>query len=123
LRSGRPRRVSRHTFSRYFFCKSDVLFADFAREIEVIQKLLAEAPADEPMVAAVRNAIVAANHYRAEDVPELRARMNLIVSATAFVHYTAWESYLSDALYPLVNGFDLGSPPPAGHRTKTKARY
>jgi hypothetical protein len=33
------------------------------------------------------------------------------------------QSYLSDALYPLVNGFDLGSPPPAGHRTKTKARY
>jgi hypothetical protein len=63
---------------------------------------------------------VAANHYRAEDVPELRARMNLIISvpalqSSAAVHYDAWERAISDfaairmgqpggSLYPLAVG-------------------
>jgi hypothetical protein len=69
---------------------------------------------------AVRQAVVAANHYRAQDVPELRARMNLIGSvpglvASAAVHYDAWERAVSDfvarrsgkpadSLYPLAVG-------------------
>jgi TetR/AcrR family transcriptional regulator, regulator of mycofactocin system len=73
-----------------------------------------------PMMDAIRQAVVAANHYRAEDVPELRARMNLIISvpalqASAAVHYDAWERAISDfaatrigqparSLYPLAVG-------------------
>ena len=69
---------------------------------------------------AIRQAVVAANHYRAEDVPELRARMNLIISvpalqASAAVRYDAWERAISDfaatrigqpagSLYPLAVG-------------------
>ena len=53
------------------------------------------------MMDAIRQAVVAANHYRAEDVPELRARMNLIISvlalqASAAVRYDAWERAISD---------------------------
>src|SRR5262249_31890365 len=60
------------------------------------------------------------NHYRAADVPELRARMSLIGSvpalmASAAVHYDAWERSVSDfvarrtgqpadSLYPLAAG-------------------
>ncbi len=50
---------------------------------------------------AIRQVVVAVNHYRAEDVPELRARMNLIGSvpalqASAAPHYDAWEQTVSD---------------------------
>jgi hypothetical protein len=64
--------------------------------------------------------VVAVNHYRAEDVPELRARMNLIGSvpalqASAAPHYDDWERAVSDfaatrlgqppdSLYPLAIG-------------------
>jgi 2-(1,2-epoxy-1,2-dihydrophenyl)acetyl-CoA isomerase len=73
-----------------------------------------------PMMDAIRRAVVAANHYRAEDVPELRARMNLIISvpalqASAAMRYDAWERAISDfaatrigqpagSLYPLAVG-------------------
>jgi hypothetical protein len=69
---------------------------------------------------AIRRAVVAANHYGLQDVPELRMRMNLIGSvpalhASAAVHYDAWEQAISDfaairmdqpadSLYPLAVG-------------------
>jgi hypothetical protein len=72
------------------------------------------------MMDAIRRAVVTANHYGAEDVPELRIRMNLIGSvpalqSSAAVHYDAWERAISDfaavrvgqpadSLYPLVIG-------------------
>ena len=70
--------------------------------------------------STIRQAVLAANHYRAADVPELRARMSLIGSvpalmASAAVHYDAWERAISDfaairtgqpadSLYPLAVG-------------------
>jgi hypothetical protein len=72
------------------------------------------------MMAAIRQAVVAANHYGAEDVPELRIRMNLVSSvpalvSSAAVHYDAWERAIAefaalrmgqpaDALFPLAVG-------------------
>lgn len=69
---------------------------------------------------AVRQAVIAANHYRAEDVPELRMRMHLIstvpeLAASATLHYDAWECAIAefvgrrcgqpaDSLYPLAAG-------------------
>jgi hypothetical protein len=64
--------------------------------------------------------VVSANHYRADDVPELRMRMNLIgtvpaLQSSAATHYDAWERVISefaaarlgqpaDSLYPLAIG-------------------
>src|SRR5215472_16394034 len=67
--------VSRRTFFRYFSSKSSVLWGGFDAEVEAIRVALAAVPAEVPMMDAIRRAVVAANHYRAEDVPELRARM------------------------------------------------
>lgn len=77
-------------------------------------------PGDVPMMESIRRAVVAAYHYRAEDVPELRARISLTRStpdldASATVHYHAWERVISefvakrirqppDSLYPLAVG-------------------
>ena len=112
--------VSRRAFFRYFDSKPDVLWGAFDTEVAAIRALLDEVPAGVPVMEAVRRAVLAANHYRAADVPELRARMSLIGSvpalmANAAVHYDAWERAISDfvarragqpagSLYPLAVG-------------------
>ncbi|MFI5585810.1 mycofactocin system transcriptional regulator [Amycolatopsis sp. NPDC051758] len=112
--------VSRRTFFRYYDAKSDVLWNEFDHEVETITKLLAAASGDLPMMDAVREAVLEANHYGADNVPELRMRMNLVSSvpelaASAARHYDAWERAVSayvagrtghpaDSLYPLAVG-------------------
>jgi mycofactocin system transcriptional regulator len=112
--------VSRRTFFRYFDSKADVLWSEFDAEVETIRGLLAATPDDLPIMEAVRGAVLAANHYRAEDVPELRMRMSLLSSvpelvASAAIHYDAWERAVvdfvarrsgqpADSLYPLAVG-------------------
>ncbi len=112
--------VSRRTFFRYFDTKANVLWSEFDSEVEAIRSLLADSRADLPVLQAVRQAVLQTNHYRAEDVPELRARMKLISSvpdlaASAAVHYDAWEQAIAEfvgrrigqpanSLYPLLVG-------------------
>jgi TetR/AcrR family transcriptional regulator, regulator of mycofactocin system len=112
--------VSERTFFRYFGTKSSVLWSEFDAEVDVIRAALARSPAGVPMMEAIRQAVVSANHYRAEDVPELRIRMNLIstvpdLQSSAATHYDAWERAISefaagrlgqpaDSLYPLAIG-------------------
>jgi TetR/AcrR family transcriptional regulator, regulator of mycofactocin system len=93
--------VSRRTFFRYFDSKSAVLWNTFDLEVATIRRLLSETPSDMQMMDAIRSAVVAANHYHADDVPELRTRMNLIGSvptlqANATLHYTAWEEAIAE---------------------------
>ncbi|MEV6641392.1 hypothetical protein [Amycolatopsis sp. NPDC051371] len=71
---------------------------------------------DLAVLDAVREAVLAANHYRAEDVPELRMRMHLIntvteLGASAAVHYDAWERAVSAYVGPWAGG-------PANPRTR-----
>ncbi len=112
--------VSERTFFRYFATKASVLWTDFETEVETIRATLAAVPDDVPMMDAIRRAVVAANHYHAEDVPEMRMRMNLIatvpaLSFSAAEHYEAWEQAIRDfagrrlgqpagSLYPLAVG-------------------
>ncbi len=112
--------VSRRTFFRYFDSKASALWGEFDAEVESIRAALAAVPPDLPMMDAIRQAVVAANHYRAADIPELRARMSLIISvpalqSSAAVRYDAWERAISDfaatriqrpagSLYPLAVG-------------------
>ena len=103
--------VSRRTFFRYFDSKASVLWGEFDSEISVIREALAKVPGSVPTMDAIRQAVVTANHYRAEDVPELRARMNLIGSvpalqSSAAVHYDAWERVVSEFV-----GTRTGQPP------------
>ena len=70
--------VSRRAFFRYFDSKAGVLWGAFDSEVATIRDLLAGMPGDLPVMEAVRRAVLAANHYQAADVPELRARMSLI---------------------------------------------
>ena len=112
--------VSERTFFRYFTTKASVLWADFDTEVATIRAALAVVPDDVPMMDAIRTAVVAANHYRAEDVPDMRMRMALIATEPALSfgaaeHYAHWEQAVSDfaarrlglpadSLYPLAVG-------------------
>jgi TetR/AcrR family transcriptional regulator, regulator of mycofactocin system len=112
--------VSKRTFFRYFDSKADVLWHAFDGEVRALRAAFSSIQADVPMMDAIRQAVVGVNRYRAEDVPELRTRMNLIGSvpalqASAAHHYDAWEQAVSefaagrlglpaDSLYPLAIG-------------------
>jgi TetR/AcrR family transcriptional regulator, regulator of mycofactocin system len=93
--------VSERTFFRYFTTKASVLWSEFETEVETIRSTLAAVPDEVPMMDAIRRAVVAANHYRAEDVPEMRLRMNLIatvpaLSFSAAEHYESWEQAIRE---------------------------
>ncbi|HXB46744.1 MAG TPA: mycofactocin system transcriptional regulator [Streptosporangiaceae bacterium] len=112
--------VSKRTFFRYFDSKADVLWHAFDGEVLALRAAFSAIPAGTPMMEAIRQAVVGVNRYRAEDVPELRIRMNLIGSvpalqASAAQHYDAWERTVSafaagrldlptGSLYPLAIG-------------------
>jgi len=112
--------VSERTFFRYFTTKASVLWTDFETELDTIRAALASVADEVPMMDAIRAAVVEASHYRAEDVPEMRTRMNLIatvpaLSSSAAEHYADWEraisefaarrlGYPADSLYPLAVG-------------------
>jgi mycofactocin system transcriptional regulator len=93
--------VSERTFFRYFTTKASVLWADFDTEVSAIRAALAVVPDGVPMMDAIRGAVVAANHYRADDVPEMRRRMSLIATEPALSfgaaeHYADWERAISE---------------------------
>lgn len=93
--------VSGRTFFRYFPTKAEVLWYQFDDEVTALRTAFAEVADDVPMMTAVRRVVVNANRYRAEDVPELRTRMQLVatipaLAATAGAHYDAWEHAVSD---------------------------
>jgi TetR/AcrR family transcriptional regulator, regulator of mycofactocin system len=112
--------VSERTFFRYFTTKASVLWADFDSEVATIRSAFALVPDDVPMMEAIRSVVVAANHYHAEDVPEMRRRMSLIATEPALSfgaaeHYADWERAVSEfaarrlgqpaeSLYPLAIG-------------------
>jgi TetR/AcrR family transcriptional regulator, regulator of mycofactocin system len=78
-----------------------VLWAEFESEVLAIRDALADVPESVPMMDAIRTAVVAANHYRAEDVPEMQMRMALIATEPALSfgaaeHYAHWEQAVSD---------------------------
>ena len=112
--------VSKRTFFRYFDSKADVLWHAFDGEVRSLRAAFAAVSSEVPLMAAIRQVFVGVNSYRAEDVPELRTRMNLIGSvpalqASASHHYDAWERAVSEfaaarlsqpagSLYPLSIG-------------------
>jgi TetR/AcrR family transcriptional regulator, regulator of mycofactocin system len=112
--------VSRRTFFRYFDSKADVLWHAFDGEVRALREAFAAVAPHVPLMEAIRQVVIGVNRYRAEDVPELRTRMNLIGSvpalqASAAQHYDDWERAVSefaagrlgqaaDELYPLAIG-------------------
>ncbi len=60
-----------------------MLWHAFDGEVALLRAAFAAVPPEVPLMAAIRQVVVGVNRYRAEDVPELRTRMNLIGSVPA----------------------------------------
>jgi mycofactocin system transcriptional regulator len=93
--------VSKRTFFRYFDSKTAVLWHDFDNEVGELRAAFARVPDRTALMTAIREVVVSVNRYRAEDVPELRTRMQLIstdpaLEASAAVRYDAWERAVAD---------------------------
>ena len=95
--------VSRRTFFRYFASKEDVLLADHFVQLARLREAMAARPPDEPIVTALRNALLSmADDFEdrkemiilrgqlMRDTPSLQAR--------SLVHQKLWE----DAMQELV---------------------
>lgn len=93
--------VSRRTFFRYFDTKAAVLWNEFDAEVYALRAAFAATDPQVPLMTAIRAAVVSVNHYRAADVPGLRARMSLIGSVPSLVasaarHYDEWERAVAE---------------------------
>jgi AcrR family transcriptional regulator len=95
--------VSRRTFFRYFASKEDVLLADHFVQLARLREAMAARPPDEPIVTALRNALLSL----ADDFEERKEKVILrgrlmrdtpSLQARSLVHQKLWE----DAMQELV---------------------
>jgi len=84
--------VSKRTFFRYFASKEDVVLAHHARHLLVLERLLAERPADEPVLAVVRGALVGLGTVFQEEREYILARAQVVLM-TRSLHGRALELY------------------------------
>ena len=93
--------VSRRTFFRYFASKEDVLLADHFVQLARLREAMAERPGDEPIVTALRNALLSMT-VDFEDRKEkiiLRGRLmrdTPSLQARSLVHQRLWEEAMQE---------------------------
>jgi mycofactocin system transcriptional regulator len=93
--------VARRTLFRYYASKNDLVWGEFDEHLEGLRVRLAESPADEPVMAVLRRAVVAFNDYGDDQQPELRIRMTLITSVPALqghsmLRYREWSAVVAE---------------------------
>jgi mycofactocin system transcriptional regulator len=93
--------ISRRTFFRYFDSKNEIPWGDFDGELARMRRRLAAAPPRAPLMDAIRDAIVDFNQMSAEQLPEHRRRMTLILGVPALqahstLRFAAWRQVIAD---------------------------
>ncbi|HEV7862169.1 MAG TPA: TetR family transcriptional regulator [Acidimicrobiia bacterium] len=93
--------VSRRTFFRYFASKEDVLLADHAVQLARLREAMAERPLDEPILTALRNAILSmtGDFEDRKEMVILRGRImrnTPSLQARSLVHQSAWENAMQE---------------------------
>jgi mycofactocin system transcriptional regulator len=93
--------ISRRTFFRYFSSKADALMAGFDADVERLRSVLADSDPDLPVMDAIRHAVVAVNRYHADDLAQLRQRMQLehdnpALLANSILHYEEWQAVVAE---------------------------
>ena len=93
--------VSQRTFFRYFESKYEVLFADHDERLAELRALLAARPVDEPVLTAVRAALVGSTrHYQDEVGRTVLRRMAIIANSSTLTGYSMalqadWEAAIT----------------------------
>ncbi len=93
--------VSRRTFFRYFASKEDVLLADHFVQLARLREAMAARPPDEPILTALRNAILSmtGDFEDRKEMVILRGRImrnTPSLQARSLVHQRAWEDAMQE---------------------------
>jgi len=93
--------VSRRTFFRYFASKEDVLLADHFVQLARLREAMASRPADEPIVTALRNALLSLTSDFEERRELVITRAKLMrdtpsLQARSIVHQKLWEEAMQE---------------------------
>ena len=93
--------VSRRTFFRYFASKEDVLLADHFVQLARLREAMASRPADEPIVTALRNALLSLTGDFEERKEMVITRAKLMrdtpsLQARSLVHQKLWEEAMQE---------------------------
>ncbi|HZI37176.1 MAG TPA: TetR family transcriptional regulator [Acidimicrobiia bacterium] len=93
--------VSRRTFFRYFASKEDVLLADHFVQLARLREAMASRPDDEPIVTALRNAVLTLTTDFEERKEKVVIRARLMrdtpsLQARSLVHQKLWEDAMQD---------------------------
>ena len=81
--------VSRRTFFRYYESKREVVWGEFDAELTRLDRRLADAPGDQPMMEVLRRAVIDTNRFGAGELDELRIRIGLTSSVPTLVAHSA----------------------------------
>jgi AcrR family transcriptional regulator len=93
--------VSRRTFFRYFASKEDVLLADHFVQLARLREALADRPPEEPILTALRNALLSMTGDFGERREMLILRGRIMrntpsLQARSMVHQQAWEDAMQE---------------------------
>lgn len=93
--------VHRRSLFRYFPSKNDIVWGDFEWVLRRLERLFAQADSTAPVLEAIGQAVVASNHYEADQLPELRIRMTLITAVPSLqahsqLRYAAWRAVVAE---------------------------
>ena len=93
--------VSRRTFFRYFASKEDVLLADHFVQLARLREAMEARPPDEPIVTALRNALLSLTGDFEERKEKVILRGRLMrdtpsLQARSLVHQKLWEDAMQE---------------------------
>lgn len=93
--------IGRRTFFRYFPSKNDLAWGDFGALLDEFRARLADAPDDQPMIEAIRDAVHRFNDVPADERDRHRHRMQILLGtpdlvAHSTVRYAAWRAVIAD---------------------------
>lgn len=93
--------IGRRTFFRYFPSKNDIPWGDFDAELDRMRARLRAFPAHLALMDGLREAIVDFNRIAADQVPQHRRRMRLILwvpalKAHSTLRFTAWRQVVAE---------------------------
>ncbi len=80
--------ISRRTLFRYFSSKNAIPWADFDAHLQYLREVLDAVPADVPLDAALRSALLTFNDFGAHEIPQHRQRMRVILETDALQAYS-----------------------------------
>ena len=93
--------IARRTFFRYFASKNDIIWGDFQQGLTDLRQRLAGSDPQQPLLAALSEAVLAFNALEPSQESQHRSRMDLIfrvpaLQAHSTLMYAAWRDVIAE---------------------------